>query len=538
MYEELLSGKFKRPGESPGHRPTGELSEHGLPWHFRGVKPATEGFSNMKTLLVYPKYPETFWSFKYALRFVSKRAGFPPLGLLTVASMLPEEWDKKLVDANVTKLKDEHIEWADIVFISAMIIQKNNAQEIINRCKKHGKTVVAGGPLFTTQHEQFEGVDHFVLNEAEVTLPLFLKDLREGRPKALYVSDEKPDMTRTPPPLWSLIDLEDYAVMPVQYSRGCPFNCEFCDIIVMYGRTPRTKTPQQLINELQLLYDHGWRSSVFIVDDNFIGNKRNVKQMLPLLIKWQRKHKYPFKLLTEASVNLADDEELMQMMSSANFHKIFVGIETPDPDGLQECGKTQNTSRDLAETVRVIQNNGMQVMGGFILGFDSDTKSIFQKQIDFIQSTGIVTAMVGLLNALPQTRLWDRLKGEGRLLGNTSGENTDACLNFLPRMGKAELIEGYKKILATIYSPKYYYKRINTFIKNYRPTAKGGVGKADVIAFIRSMWDIGILSKARIPYWRLIIRTSLARWKLLPVAVELAICGRHFERITKRILST
>lgn len=492
----------------------------------------------MKILLVYPTYPETYWSFKHILGFISKKAAFPPLGLLTVAAMLPQEWEKKLIDTNVTELKDEHIAWADMVFISAMIVQKNSAQEIISRCRALGKKVVAGGPLFTTQHEKFEGADHFVLNEAEVTLPLFLEDLKSGNAKHVYTSVERPDVTKTPAPLWPLIDFKDYATMLLQYSRGCPFDCEFCDIIIMNGRVPRAKTPEQLISEFQSLYDAGWRGSVFIVDDNFIGNKLNVKKMLPLLIKWQKERKDPFKLLTEASTNLADDAELMQMMSAANFCKVFLGIESPNIDSLKECGKWQNVSRDLAETVRIIQQNGMQVMGGFIVGFDNDTEGIFEAQIKFIQQTGIVNAMVGLLGALPQTRLWHRLKAEGRLLGDTSGENTDGNLNFIPRMGKEKLISGYKKILSTIYSPGSYYQRINTFIKNYRPTVRTRISRENINAFIKSVWRIGILSRARLLYWKLIAKTFFTKAKALPLAVELSIYGLHFERITRRVLNS
>lgn len=489
----------------------------------------------MNILLVYPKYPDTLWSFKYVLKFISKKAGCAPLGLLTVAAMLPSKWKKKLVDVNVTKLTDEHIAWADMVFISAMVVQKKNTQEIIKRCKAQSKTIVAGGPAFTTQHEKFKGVDHFVLNEAEVTLPLFLEDLEEGKPKKIYTSKERPDITKTPVPLWSLIDFKDYARMAVQYSRGCPFNCEFCEIIVMNGRVPRTKTPEQMINELQSLYDAGWRGSLFIVDDNFIGNKVNVKKMLPLLIKWQKEHKYPFKIVTEASVNLAEDEELMNMMSAANFCGVFLGIETPDIGSLKECGKMQNVTVDTVEAVKIIHQNGMQVDGGFIVGFDNDTESIFETQIKFIQKTGVVAAMVSLLNVAPQTRLWHRLKAEDRLITEPTGENTDGTLNFTPKMGKEKLIDGYKKILSTIYSPKNYYKRINTFIRDYKPTVKGKISKEDVKAFLKSLWLVGVLSKARLRYWTLLIKTSLTKRKVLPAAVELAIYLQHFEKVVRKI---
>lgn len=491
----------------------------------------------MNILLVYPKYPDTFWSFKHVLKFVSKKAAFPPLGLLTLASLLPEEWNKKLVDTNTTDLKDEHIAWADLVFISAMIVQKDNAQQIINRCKTQGKTVVAGGPVFTTQHEKFESVDHFVLNEAEVTLPLYLDDLKNGNPKHIYTSTVRPDVTKTPIPSWHLINFKDYSTMAIQYSRGCPFNCEFCDIIVMNGRVPRTKRPEQLIAELQSLYNAGWRGSVFIVDDNFIGNKLNVKQMLPYLIKWQKAHSYPFKFLTEASTNLADDNELMQMMSATNFFKVFLGIETPNEESLKECGKFQNVKRNLVETVRIIHQNGMQVMGGFIVGFDSDTESIFETQIRFIQELGVVTAMVGLLTALPQTRLWYRLKAEGRLVSDTSGGNPDTKINFIPKMEREKLIDGYEKILSTIYSPKCYYKRIEEFIRQYKPTVKSKIFKEDFKAFMRSVWMIGVLSKTRFHYWKLILKTFFTKIKALPMAVELAIFWIHFDRVCNRVLN-
>ena len=492
----------------------------------------------MNVLLVYPEYPDTFWSFKYVLKFVSKKAAFPPLGLLTIAAMLPHKWRKKLVDLNVESLEDEHLAWADMVFLSAMIVQKKSAQEVIDRCRAHGKKVVAGGPAFTTQHREFTGVDHFVLNEAEVTLPLFLADLEQGGLRRIYTSDSRPDITETPIPLWSLINFRDYATLAIQYSRGCPYNCEFCDIVIMNGRTPRTKTPEQMQKEFQALYDAGWRKSVFIVDDNFIGNRGAAKTMLPALVEWQKKRNYPFTLLTEASTDLANDKDLMQMMSSANFFKVFLGLETPDKESLKECGKYQNSSRNLVEAVHTIHKHGMQVMGGFIVGFDNDTESIFDSQISFIQQIGVVTAMVGVLTALPQTRLWHRLKAEGRLLGGATGENTDGVLNFMPRMGIEPLHEGYKKILASIYSPRNYYKRINTFLENYTPTVKSRVGRDDIAAFLKSIWRIGIVSRARFHYWKLLIRTCIRKRVALPMAVELAIYGLHYDKITRRICAS
>ncbi|MDD5253667.1 MAG: B12-binding domain-containing radical SAM protein [Candidatus Nanoarchaeia archaeon] len=490
----------------------------------------------MNILMVYPWYPDTFWSFRYALKFVSKKAVFPPLGLLTVASLLPKRWNKRVIDLNVRSLKDEDILWADYVFISAMMVQEKSAKEVINRVKSFNKKIVAGGPAFTTSPEIFKDVDYFVLNEAEITLPLFLKDLENGTLKKTYISEERPDITKTPVPSWNLINFKDYLTMPIQYSRGCPYNCEFCDIIILNGRIPRTKTPEQIINEFQILYDLGWRDSIFVVDDNFIGNKENVKKLLPYLGRWQRKHNYPFKLFTEASVNLADDQELMRLMSLANFNKVFLGIETPNMESLRECDKMLNVNKDLGESVRKIQRNGMQVMGGFIVGFDNDNESIFDSQIRFIQQIGVATAMVGLLTAMPQTRLWHRLKKEGRLTKMTTGENTDGSLNFIPKMGKEKLINGYKQIIKTIYSNKNYYKRVWTFIKNYKPTVKSKVRLCDVRSFLKSIWFIGIFSKARFYYWNLLIKTGIRRPKAFSIAVELAIEGSHYEKVARRVL--
>lgn len=492
----------------------------------------------MKILLVYPEYPKTFWSFNSTLKFVGKKATFPPLGLLTIAAMFPQEWESKLVDINVSKLRDKDIVWADMVFISAMLVQQESVKEVVKRCKSFGKTIVAGGPLFWMEHKKFV-VDYYVLDEAEITLPLFLQDLAKGCAQKIYTSNEKPLLEKTPLPLWSLINLKKYATMPVQYSRGCPFDCEFCDIVAMNGRIPRTKTAKQMVAEFQALYAAGWRGSVFIVDDNFIGNKVKVKEMLRQLIEWQEKNDYPFCFLTEASVNLAEEKELMNLMSKANFYKVFLGIETPCIESLKECGKDQNVRIDLAVAIKKIQQSGMQVMGGFIVGFDNDPPNIFDAVSDFIQNNAVVTAMVGILTALPRTKLHQRFQKEDRLLGDSNGENSSG-INFIPKMGIKDLEEGYKKILAYIYSPKNYYQRIQLFIKNYNPTVKAKLTKEDVRAFVRSTWRIGIFSRARFLYWKMLFGNffNKKKRKALPMAIELAIMGLHFSTISKKVIKT
>ena len=366
----------------------------------------------MRILLVYPRYSDTFWSFKYALKFVSKKAVHPPLGLLTVAAMLPGQWEKKLIDMNTGKLRDRHLQWADYVFISAMAVQKESAKEVIARCKAGGIKIVAGGPLFTATPENYPEVEHLILNEAELTLGPFLKDLAEGQAKHLYASKDFPDLRKTPIPLWWLAKMNRYHSMNLQYSRGCPFSCEFCDITTLYGRKTRSKSAEQVTKELEALYRAGWRGSVFFVDDNFIGNKRELKDhVLPAMIDWMKRRKYPFDLATEASINLADDEDLMKQMIRAGFEGVFVGIETPDDKSLKECNKFQNRGRDLLASVKRIQQLGLRIRGGFIVGFDNDSPETFERQIRFVQESRIVTAMVGMLNAPVGSRLYERLRG-------------------------------------------------------------------------------------------------------------------------------
>jgi radical SAM superfamily enzyme YgiQ (UPF0313 family) len=488
----------------------------------------------MKILLVNPDIPLTFWSFKKALKFISRKAVVPPLGLLTVAALLPREWETKLVDMTTTKLHDRDIKWADYVFITAMFIQRNSADYVIERCHKIGKKVVAGGPLFTSIPERYEHVDHLVLREAEITLPLFVKDIQNGYARKVYNTHEKADLSQTPIPLWNLIKMKQYATMCIQYSRGCPFNCDFCDVTILFGHKIRTKTTEQVIQELEVLYTRGWRDEVFFVDDNFIGNKKLVKtELLPAIIEWRKTKQHPFVFNTQASINLADDEELMDMMVQAGFDCVFVGIESPSEESLSECNKVQNKGRDLVECVKKIQRFGMQVQAGFILGFDSDKESVFDNLIHFIQKSGVVTAMVGLLNAPRGTQLYSRLMDENRLSKEATGDNTDFSMNFIPKMGHEKLLKGYKKVVNTIYSPGNYYNRILTFLKELK-TGENNKSKyryCDIKAFVKSIWCLGIIDKGRLSYWKLIFWSLIKKPQHFHLAVTLAIYGFHFRSI-------
>jgi radical SAM superfamily enzyme YgiQ (UPF0313 family) len=486
----------------------------------------------LNILLVYPEFPDTFWSFKYALSFIRKRASSPPLGLMTVAAMLPKAWNKRLVDTNVGALTVQDIAWADMVFLSGMVVQKKSAREIIHRCQQAGKRVVAGGPLFTCEPDLFEDVDHLVLNEAEITLPLFLADLERGIPKRVYTSPEYPDIRHTPAPLWELIEMDRYEAMSIQFSRGCPFNCDFCNVTALFGHRPRTKTVTQILVELDGLYKLGWRKNIFFVDDNFIGNKKQLKtEILPALIAWRRgKVGVPFQ--TEVSINLADDEELLHLMDEAGFNAVFVGIETPNEASLAECDKVQNKNRDLVDSVHRIQKAGMQVQGGFIVGFDNDPPSIFQQQVDFIQKSGIVTAMVGLLQAPYGTRLYERMKDEGRVLDAMTGDNMDGSSNIVPKMDPDALAAGYRWMLDRLYSPRAYYTRLKTFLQNVPPpTVKGVLEWQYILAFFRSVVQLGIRGKERVYYWRLVLWTLFKHTRHFPLAITLAIQGFHFRKV-------
>ena len=494
----------------------------------------------MNLLLIYPEFPNTFWSFKYALQFVGKKASSPPLGLLTVAALLPAGWQKRLVDMNVSPLTQKDLEWADMAFISGMTVQHDSARVVIERCHRQGLKVVAGGPLFTMQYQDFELVDHFVLNEAELTLPLFLSDLQNGTARHVYQTTQLADLRQTPAPLWSLLDLKKYEAMSIQYSRGCPFNCDFCNVTTLFGHQPRVKTAAQIITELDSLYASGWRAGVFFVDDNLIGNKRALKtELLPALIEWNRgKHDLSFN--TQVSINLADDEELLCRMVEAGFNMVFVGIETTDESSLNECSKNQNLKRDLVADVRKLQHAGLQVQGGFIVGFDHDTLSTFRKMASFIQKSGIVTAMVGLLQAPPGTRLFERLQKAGRILTDASGNNTDGSTNVVPLMNADLLHHEYRKLLQHLYSPEVYYQRVKTFLTNYRPPKiklhlDFSSAFEYVRAFLRSIVHLGIFGRERSEYWKLFFWSLFQRPQTFFLAIVFSIYGYHFRRVSDMI---
>ena len=489
----------------------------------------------MKVLLINPEFPDTYWSFRHALPFEGKRCAFPPLGLLTVSALLPAKWERRLIDLNVQSLKTADIDWADMVFVTAMLVQKDSLRQVVTRCKGRGKRVVVGGPYVTTTIEDLPDADHVFVGEAETTLPLFIKELAEGVAKRRYEAVERPPLSATPLPHFHLANLKLYSAMCVQYSRGCPFSCEFCDIIEIYGRVPRTKSNQQMLAEFDALRDLNWRGTVFIVDDNFIGNKKNVRQLLPDLAAWQKRNSYPFSLLTESSVNLADDEPLLENMREAGFRRVFLGIETPVKESLKEAQKSQNRG-NLLDAVKSIQSYGMEVMAGFIVGFDNDPEDIFERQIDFIRKSAIPLAMVGLLNALPGTQLWDRLQREGRLLGEASGNNTVCTLNFKTRMDPKVLIRGYQTIMQTIYSPREYYQRALESMKRtdqqvVEPQRYNLI--SSLAALFRVLVKLGLLDNKRTEFWRFLTQALIQDKAKITQTLRLAAMGYHFRQLNQ-----
>jgi radical SAM superfamily enzyme YgiQ (UPF0313 family) len=465
----------------------------------------------MRVLLLYPLFPKSFWSFDKALELIGRKVSLPPLSLMTVAAILPQNWEFRLVDRNVAYQTDADWYWAELVIISGMIVQKEDMQFLIEESKRRGKKVAVGGPYVTSVPEFAleAGADFLVLDEGEITLPLFVEGLEQGKTSGIFrAQGEKPDVTTTPIPRFDLLNLNAYSDMSVQFSRGCPYQCEFCDIIVLYGRKPRTKSPTQLLQELQTLYDLGWRRSIFVVDDNFIGNKRNVKLLLQELIPWMVEHEYPFSFSTEASVDLAQDQELLEMMIAANFSAVFLGIETPDTDSLSMTQKFQNTRKSLIESVQTINQAGLRVMAGFIIGFDGEKPGAGDRIIDFVEATAIPQALLSMLQALPNTALSHRLQKEGRLLETESEANIHqtTLINFVPTRPIEEIAKEYVQCFWELYEPDRYLARVYRHFINMKlkPHKKKFLlpELKDIRALFLICWRQGIKRNTRWQFWQ------------------------------------
>ena len=477
----------------------------------------------MRVLLIYPVFPQTFWSYDKILELVDRQVLLPPLGMLTVAAILPQEWEFKLVDRNIREVSQAEWEWAELIIFSAMIVQKSDLLEQIQEAKKRNKLVAVGGPYATSLPDEPKaaGADFLILDEGELTLPLFVEAIAKGSTSGTFRATEKPDITITPIPRYDLLELDAYDSMSVQFSRGCPFQCEFCDIIVLYGRKPRTKKPAQLLKELDCLYKLGWRRSIFMVDDNFIGNKRNVKLLLRELKTWQEAHQYPFDFNTEASVDLANDPELMQLMVQCNFNAVFLGIETPDESSLKLTKKFQNTRGSLADTVDQIIRAGLRPMAGFIIGFDGEKKDAGKRIIDFVEEAAIPTAMFGMLQALPLTALWGRLERENRLRDSTRLDiNQTTLMNFIPTRPIEDIANEYIEAFWTLYEPKTYLDRVyRCFLKLGTPQHESTFTMphwVDIRALAIVIWRQGIKRNTRWKFWHHlfgIFRHNRAVWE-------------------------
>jgi radical SAM superfamily enzyme YgiQ (UPF0313 family) len=493
-------------------------------------------------LLVYPEVPKnTYWSFQYTLKFIKKKSSMPPLGLITIAALFPESYNLRLVDLNIEELKKEDIIWSDAVFISAMIVQKESMEFVIDTCKKLGKTIVAGGPYVTSSWRGISGVDHFVMGEAEDIFHTFLDDFEKGTAGKVYSGSDHPDITNSVVPRFDLLRFDAYGSMAIQYSRGCPFRCDFCDIWKTYGNKPRLKSAENVVKELDVLFQLGWEGAVFIVDDNFIGNKKRVKnELLPAFIKWQRDHDYVFRFFTEASINIASDTDLLNGMRNAAFNEVFIGIETPSRKALKEAGKNQNLKTDILEAVKTVQGYGIEVMAGFILGFDSDSDDIFERQIEFIQQSGIPQAMVGLLTALPGTDLYDRMKKERRLITESSGNNTHNMMaNFQTKIGNEKLKNGYQHVLGTIYDRnlKNYFTRCTIFMNNLGQAShfQRDIKIKEIKMLVKSL-ALQPFTPYGYQYLKFVVKNVTRHRHIFGEVIKFAIIGHHFHTITQETL--
>ena len=478
----------------------------------------------MNILMVYPEMPDNVTNNLYVVHLLGKKATFPPIGLLTVAAMLPSEWNKKVVDLNIENLSRKDLRWADFVFLSAMNVQARSAEEVIRVCNENDIKVVAGGPLFTHEYEHFPGAAHYVLNEAEITLPLFLKDLELGTPKKIYTSTEYADVHRTPLPMWELVNMNNYLYSIVQYSRGCPYLCDFCDVTVLYGRIPRVKTPQQVIAELDRLLASGAGESILFADDNLIGNKKNLKkELLPALIEWRKKNPYAPVFSTQLTITLADDRELCELLLEAGFRHVLIGIESIEDASLIAMRKKQNAGRNILETVRYLQSIGFIIIGTFIVGLDTDKNTVFDDLVSFIQESGIVYIIINILKAPPGTALFERMKRENRLLSKF--EFDEDKTNIIPVMNTDELYEGYEKVLSNTYSPAKVLERIIDYQKNknnvYKVSypIKRKISFRDMLVLCRVIFKLGIAPKERKYFWQIIFITVKNNYRMLDHAV-------------------
>ena len=491
----------------------------------------------MRALLVNPAFPDSYWSGRFALRFARRRSLLPPLGLITVAALLPKSWSLRLVDLDTESLSDADLKWADVVMLTGMLVQRPSLHEVLGRCRRLGVRTVVGGPYATALPQELDAADHVVVGEGEELVPVLAADLEAGRAHHLYKETAKPELSAAPLPRFDLLNPHAYHQMSLQYSRGCPFNCEFCDIIVMYGRKPRTKTPSQIIAELEAIRRTGFSGDVFFVDDNFIGNKRSVKELLPAIAAWRERVRPPLEFYTEASVNIADDTQLVDLMTGAGFTAVFMGIETPSPESLKETRKVQNLRRDLVAQVHGLLDRGLDVWAGFILGFDNDGPDSFDQMIHFIQNASIPYAMVGMLSALPNTPLYARLEKEGRLRPELSGDQF-GLTNVVTRLPAAQMLAGYRRVLETVYNPEVYFRRCMDNLARWKPVAGSvrPIGQRDLACAVRALWGQGITGRYRGAYWQFL------RWVMrncpekLGRAIAQGAAGHHYITYTRNVV--
>lgn len=492
--------------------------------------------AEINVLLIWPKFPPSFWGFEGVLKMLPEAAMTPPLGLITVAALCPASWSLRLMDHAFDEIGDADYQWADLVMVSSMHAQRVDTQAVLARARALGKRTFIGGPWASSEPDKLRHLaDHVLVGEAEEIFASIASDLEQGTAQAVYTASHKPDMSRSPIPRFDLLRRHMYTSMPVQFSRGCPFQCDFCDIITIYGRKPRMKSPAQLIAELDTLRELGWRNEVFIVDDNFIGNSKNALQLARELAVWGERNGRVFSFYTEASVDLADRPELMAAMVEANFMYVFLGIESPSAEALSSSKKFQNLRKDSLDQIRTIQENGLWVLGGFIVGFDSDDETIFERQREFIERAGITWAMAGMLQAPPTTPLYDRMRREGRLFEDSEGTSNFSAPNFETRMPVAALMNGLSGLLADLYTPEAYFQRAWRSLQlwNTRPVQKPPdlPMSYNLRLLARSMWTQGVRSSYQWAYWKFlwrVMRSYLNHPAKLWMGSMILLAGHHF----------